>query len=258
MKTIIFFDVDNTIYHNALSEIPYQTKKLLHELSSNPDVILGLATGRGITKLEIIKDVLDLFKYKVLINGSVVYMNNEIIYEYPIDITDIEEVLSITKGNDFNVGMVGIADEAVNYSDQRVLEGMKDLRGLQLRVDPEFYLKNKIYQLWMFADSEEHILNVSRNLTKFDVYPWHQGGADFVYPFINKSFGIRKALEHEEDYRLICVGDGANDIKMIEMADIGIAMDNTRFSELKEKADFIAPHIEADQLYEFFKSINLV
>jgi hydroxymethylpyrimidine pyrophosphatase-like HAD family hydrolase len=110
----------------------------------------------------------------------------------------------------------------------------------------------------MFADSEEHILNVSRNLTKFDVYPWHQGGADFVYPFINKSFGIRKALEHEEDYRLICVGDGANDIKMIEMADIGIAMDNTRFSELKEKADFIAPHIEADQLYEFFKSINLV
>ena len=258
MKTIIFFDVDNTIYHNALSEIPLQTKKLLHELSSNPDVILGLATGRGLTKLSIIGDVLNLFKYKVLINGSVVYMYDEIIYDYPIEIKDIEEVLSITKGNDFNVGMVGIADEAVNYWDQRVFEGIKDLRGLELKVDSDFYLHNKIYQLWMFADSEEHILNVAKHLKKFDVYPWHQGGADFVYPFINKSFGIGKALEHETNYRLICVGDGANDVKMIEMADIGIAMDNTRFSELKEKADFIAPHIEADQLYDFFKSINLV
>ena len=42
------------------------------------------------------------------------------------------------------------------------------------------------------------------------------------------------------------------------MADIGIAMGNSRFFELKEKADHIAPHIELDQLYDFFKSLNLV
>ena len=84
MKTIIFFDVDNTIYNNTLGLIPLQTKRLLEELSKKEDIILGLATGRGIGKLEIIKDVLPFFTYKVLINGSIVYHHDEIIYDYPI------------------------------------------------------------------------------------------------------------------------------------------------------------------------------
>jgi hypothetical protein len=258
MKTIIFFDVDNTVYNNTLGKIPEQTRRLLAELSAKPDVVLGLATGRGFTKLEIIQDIIPLFTYLVLINGSVVYKNAQIIYDHPIDIQDIEEVLEITKGNDFNVGMVGISDEAVNYWDDRVGYGMKALRGISPKVDQDFYKHHLVYQLWMFADHEELILDIAKRITKFRVYPWHKGGADFVYPFMNKAFGIQKALEHEQDYRLICVGDGANDIQMIEMADIGIAMDNTRFSELKEKADHIAPHIMEDQLYQFFQKINLI
>ncbi|MFH0766930.1 MAG: HAD family hydrolase [Bacillota bacterium] len=258
MKTIIFFDVDNTIYNNTLGRIPEQTEKLLRELSKREDVILGLATGRGFKKLEIIQEVVDLFKYKVLINGSVVYMNDEIIYDHPISIDDIEEVLALTKGNDFNVGMVGIDDEAVNYWDECVGYGMRALRGISPKVDENFYKQHKIYQLWVFADDEAKILEIAKRIKKFQVYPWHKGGADFTYPTINKAFGIKKAIEHESDFRLICVGDGANDVKMIEMADIGIAMSNTRFDELKEKAKHMAPHIKEDQLYDFFKSLNLI
>ena len=258
MKTIIFFDVDNTIYNNTLGLIPIQTKRLLQELSKKDDIILGLATGRGISKLEIIKDVLPFFTYKVLINGSIVYHHDDIIYDHPIDIHDIAEVLEITKGNHFNVGMVGVNDEAVNYLDERVELGMQELRATTPKVDPDFYLHNKIYQLWIFADSEDRIVDVAKKINKFVVYPWHKGGADFIYPIINKSFGIKKALEHETDFRLICIGDGANDIQMVEMADIGIAMDNTRFTELKEKADHVAPHIKEDQLYDFFKHLGLI
>lgn len=258
MKTIIFFDVDNTIYNNALGKIPKQTIKLLKELSTKEDVILGLATGRGFKKLKVIEKVLPYFTYKVLINGSVIYKNDELIYDYPILTEDIKEVLDITKGTDFNVGMVGIEDEAVNYWDERVGYGMKALRGIFPKVDETFYLNHKIYQLWLFADDEHRILDIAKKITKFQVYPWHKGGADFIYPNTNKAFGIKKAIEHETDFQLICVGDGANDVKMIEMADIGIAMSNTRFEELKEKAKHLAPHIKEDQLYDFFKSINLI
>ncbi len=258
MKTLIVFDVDNTLYNNTLGKIPDQTKKLLEALSKKEDVILGLATGRGLKKLEIIEDVLPLFTYKVLINGSVIYKNDEIIYEEPILTEDILEVLEMTKGNDFNVGMVGINDEAVNYWDERVGYGMKALRGIFPKVDEYFYKNNKVYQLWMFADQEDMIIKIALKMPKFRVYPWHKGGADFVYPHINKAFGIKKIREQEEPLRLICVGDGANDIEMIEIADIGIAMDNTRFHELKEKADHIAPHIKEDQLYQFFESIHLI
>lgn len=258
MRTIIFFDVDNTMYNNSTGAIPNQTRKLLFELSKRDDVVLGLATGRGIAKLEIIKDVLPLFTYKVLVNGAYVLKNDQVIFDDPISLSDINEVLDLIKGTNLNVGMVGIDDEAVNCLNETVNKGMKALRGIYPKVDPSFHILHPIYQLWMFAEHESEILDMAKQMPKFRVYPWHQGGADFVYPEINKAFGIQKALSFEKDYRLICVGDGANDIQMIEMADIGIAMNNTRFNELKEKADHVAPHIMEDQLYDFFKSLNLI
>jgi peptidyl-prolyl cis-trans isomerase B (cyclophilin B) len=258
MKKIIFFDVDNTIYNNAKGEIPTQTKLLLYTLSQNPNVILGLATGRGLKKLEIIKDILPYFTYKVLVNGSYVLKNDEVIYDLPLKNSDIEEVLEIVKGLDLNIGMVGINDEAINYWNDRVAYGLKAVRGIFPVVNENFHLDHKVYQLWMFADLESDILKISKQIPKFRVFPWHKGGADFTYPHINKAFGIKECLKHENDYQLICVGDGANDIEMIEIADIGIAMDNTRFTELKEKADHIAPHIHEDQLHDFFEKLNLI
>jgi hydroxymethylpyrimidine pyrophosphatase-like HAD family hydrolase len=47
MKKIIFFDLDQTIYNNDTNEMPSQTKKLLEKLSKDPNVTLGLATGRS-------------------------------------------------------------------------------------------------------------------------------------------------------------------------------------------------------------------
>ncbi len=258
MRTIIFFDVDNTMYNNTTGAIPNQTRKLLFELSKREDVVLGLATGRGMTKLSIIQDVIHLFTYKVLVNGAYVLKHNDVIFDDPIAKEDLYEVLQLIEGSPLTIGMVGIEDEAVNRLSETVQNGMKALRGLSPKVDPNFHHEHPIYQLWMFADQEQSILDMAKKMPKFRVYPWHHGGADFVYPEINKSFGIKKALEKETDYRLICVGDGANDIQMIEMADIGIAMNNTRFTELKEKADHVAPHIMEDQLYDFFKSLGLI
>jgi len=258
MKTLIFFDVDNTLYNNKLGLIPNQTKKLIVELSKNNDVVLGLATGRSLKKLEIINDFLHYFKYKVLINGSVIFQNNEMIYHEPIKTQDILEVIQYTSQNHLNIGMCALEDEAVNFWDHRVEMGMKHLRGIAPKVDPLFYEKYSIYQLWVFADNEQIYDHLTSHLPKFLAYPWHVGGADFLYKHINKAYGIQKIIEKEAFDQIICIGDGANDVQMIEMADIGIAMGNSRFDELKEKADHVAPHIMDDQLYDFFKKVNLI
>ncbi len=255
IRTIIFFDVDNTIFSNAEGIVPDDTKRLLAELSKRKDVTLGLATGRGNTKLSVIADVLGFFTYRVLINGAVVYRNDEIIYDQPICPTDIDDVLKCV---DSSVGMVGLESEAVNVFDERVALGMQEIRGNVPVVDPSFHLKNKVYQMWIFTDHATDLTTIHEKLTKFSLYPWHKGGADFIYKHINKADGIKRVLDGETDYRLICVGDGANDVRMIEMADIGIAMANSRFPELKEKADHIAPHVLEHRLYAFFKTLNLI
>jgi peptidyl-prolyl cis-trans isomerase B (cyclophilin B) len=258
MKTLIFFDVDNTLYDNKLGMIPLQTQKLIKELSSNPNIVLGLATGRSLKKLEIIQDVLHFFKYRVLINGTVIFKDDQMIYDEPILVSDILEVIHYTSQNHLNIGMCALEDEAVNYWDHRVEMGMKHLRGIAPKVDPLFYEKYAIYQLWVFADHEQIFEHITTHLPKFLAYPWHVGGADFLYKHMNKAYGIKKIIEIEKFDQLICVGDGANDVQMIEMADIGIAMGNSRFTDLKEKADHVAPHIMDDQLYDFFKKIHLI
>jgi hypothetical protein len=41
------------------------------------------------------------------------------------------------------------------------------------------------------------LYEISKELPQFAMYPWHHGGADFIYPFINKALVFKKALEHE-------------------------------------------------------------
>ena len=188
-----FFDVDNTLYNNTTGAIPDQTRKLLFELSAKEDILLGLATGRGKAKLEIIKDVLPLFTYKVLVNGAYVLKDDHVVFDHPIATRDVLEVLELIKGTELNVGMVGIDDEAVSSINETVNKGMKTLRGHYPKVNPKFHLEYPIYQLWMFAESESQILDMATNMTKFRVYPWHKGGADFVYPEINKGIWHSKS-----------------------------------------------------------------
>ncbi|MFA5560878.1 MAG: HAD family hydrolase [Acholeplasmataceae bacterium] len=258
MKTIIFFDIDNTIYDNLQRRIPPQTKQLILDLAQNKNFELGLATGRNLSNTKIMGDLLPLFKYRVLLNGAVAMINDEIIYQAKIKKTDIKAALEIAKANNYNVGMMALNDDAVNKYDERVNDVMYQRRGVAPKVDSDFYLKHEIYQLWILADDDDKLSEIERQLPQFKAYAWHKDGADFLNPAHNKMDAIAKLLENEEAYRLICVGDGINDVAMIEKADVGIAMANSRFETLKEKANLIAPYIGLDQLFDFFKSNNLI
>jgi hydroxymethylpyrimidine pyrophosphatase-like HAD family hydrolase len=86
----------------------------------------------------------------------------------------------------------------------------------------------------------------------------HDGGADFIYPHIDKSFGIKQLRTIDPYDRVIEIGDGQNDLSMIVYADIGIAMGNAKDPIIKEKAQLVAPHIEENKLFDFFKEHQLL
>jgi len=73
MKKAYYFDLDNTLFFNDEGRILPNTLKLLYALRKQPNTILGLATGRSLEKLKIVKEILPLFDHMVLINGAMLY-----------------------------------------------------------------------------------------------------------------------------------------------------------------------------------------
>ena len=71
--------------------------------------------------------------------------------------------------------------------------------------------------------------------------------AEVVLKDITKATGIEKVLEYYGDSRdsVVAVGDGANDIEMVEYAALGIAMGNAS-DELKAVADYVAHRADDD------------
>jgi len=180
------------------------------------------------------------------------YINGKLVHDTPISKEDIDFVLEILKDTNVNIGMVSEVEDAILYEDARVDHAMKTLRGIHPVVKSNFHETSSIYQLWIFADSDDDIKNISNQLTKFHCFPWHIGGADFIYPHVHKAAGIQYLRALDPYDMMITVGDGLNDVSMIQLADIGIAMDNSRFDALKNEAQLIAPHIKDDLLYDFF------
>ncbi|NLK12218.1 MAG: HAD family phosphatase [Candidatus Phytoplasma sp.] len=259
MKKIIFFDVDNTILSNKQKRMLPQTKKLLEELNQDPNTILGFATGRGPSKVSILKETLPFFDYQILVNGAVTLnKQGQIISEIYIQKKDLEEALAVAKEHQINIGMVGFDQEVITGIDQTVEKALSGFQNIMPEINPKYYLNNHIYQIWMFQGKENDISNIVSKLSQFIPYFWHQDGVDLVYPSVNKANAIYEIKKKYPEHTLICIGDGHNDIDMIKMADIGVAMANTGYEELIEAADLIAPHIEEDRLYDFFKENNLL
>ena len=73
--------------------------------------------------------------------------------------------------------------------------------------------------------------------------------AEIVLPNVTKATGIEKMLEYlgEERNSVVAIGDGANDIEMVEYAELGISMGNGQ-EELKKVASYITDDVEKDGL----------
>ena len=76
---------------------------------------------------------------------------------------------------------------------------------------------------------------------------------------INKATGMERYLKAAGIARedSIAVGDGPNDLQMMEYAGIGIAMGNAR-EEVKERADMVTSSIDDDGIYRAFETLGLL
>ncbi len=253
----IFFDIDNTIYsveENQIRPSVIELFKKLHDKGFK----LGVATGRNNTNLEVLAPIEEYLDYYVLSNGMFVRDKfNKVIYKNNISKELFNIVYDIFKSSpEYYLGLGGTSWRF--FLNKRPLDIKKELEvGSfdQINFD-------ELETIWLVSLNQELIdeqIEYLRSLNKFNAYKWNKEGTDIVLLNHGKETGVSKILEQNNDCELlISVGDGDNDLRLMQMADFGIAMLTTKSEALINQAKYHISSVDSDELLELFKKLGYI
>jgi len=257
-KKIIFFDIDRTLYDPDSKSIPASTIEALRLLNEDESIEIAIATGRAFYMLHIIDEIKKYINIYVTINGQIIIKDNETIYRNPIPKKDVLHVVNLFNEKDMKYGFLGEFDETLNIVDEKGKKAFELVDMKLPRIDPHFYLDNDIFQMWTFSLRCEHdyFKNKFKNL---DVVSWLGDGFDVLSKGMSKKEGIKKILELEniELCNAYAIGDGDNDIEMLEYIPNSVAMGNGSI-EAKKHAKIITQDIKEDGLFNALKLLGLI
>ena len=238
-------DIDGTLLDSD-SNLTEETRKAIR-LGVEKGLIFTIASGRPIQGVEKLNEQLNLDLPFITYNGAMVVMgkSKRILYEQklsPVDSKSIYELgekygAMVIIWNDNKLYVNKMNDNAKQYSDISKTEPI-------LITDIDETVKNGATKaLWFddvaLIDKWEH--EVGRFLS--DSITYHTSRPYFL-EFVDKKASKALAMEKIGEIfgisrdEMIAVGDGINDLSMIEYAGLGIAMANAK-DAVKEKAGYI-------------------
>jgi Cof subfamily protein (haloacid dehalogenase superfamily) len=254
-KKFIVFDIDGTLLTTEMKFLD-STKQALVSLKEKGHDI-GIATGRDYATAKSIVDELEIDTY-VLCNGSVGYVRHELAHEVMLSKESIMKLIEIaTENNDQIVFQTANGLKRHFEEPGESLTKAYDSLGWALPDFDEMYWKqNSIIQAMLFCNPE----NLQKyTIEEFRYVSWHKFGVDVIPREGSKARTILKIAEENEFKRedIVFFGDGMNDIELMELSGIGVAMGNAE-TEVKDKADLITDSCDEHGIYNALKSMSLI
>lgn len=122
---------------------------------------------------------------------------------------------------------------------------------LTMAEDFEPVSREEIYQV-MLGCREADYPSILNGVSGAKITAWWDRAVDIIPASSGKGMGIRKILEyyHLERSEAMAFGDGNNDIEMLEVVGIGVAMENASL-QLKAIASDICGHVAQDGIYHY-------
>lgn len=272
MKHNIFIDIDGTLCDFS-GVIPDTAKKGIKAVRENGHKVF-ICTGRA--KSEVYKEVIDIgFDGMVCSAGAYIECENQMIFHQSIEekrmndlITYLQEsnAVFILETNEsvfiqkkFGPLLVeffkktGMADNKASKEYLNILAMVDDISTVnQVNKVIFFHSEKSIEQ--MQTDLSENFLILPNSIG-----PFAGNSGEISNKNINKATGIEKVLSYygKNKESVIAFGDGANDVEMLEFAQIGIAMGNA-WDKLKEFADDVTDSVLENGIYNSLIKYKLI
>ncbi len=242
----IFSDLDGTLVSFKTHTVPDSTREAIEE-AHRKGVKFFISTGRPYTDLKVVENL--PYDGVIALNGAECrWRDGRLVEEHFLDYQDFKKMLKFSEEYGFAICLELNDGFFVNKITPEVV-------GLATKIDHELpivcdidakFQEKGCGQLAVYFN-EELQNKLMPKLPGLIASRWMPIFADVSVRGVTKASGIRAfAKEMNIDIsETISFGDGGNDIPMIEVAGLGVAMGNAG-DDVKAAADYITDDVDMD------------
>lgn len=255
---LIAVDIDGTLL-NSKSQLTEKTVKTVRRLVDS-GVYFVLSTGRPFQGIEGFIAALGLQKMPyILYNGAMVMIGGEVVYSLTIP-ADIAQTVA-EQGHKRNSTQICWANNQL-YAEQdnEKVRFYKSISGVEpVIVKSLSELKDNGITKFVWYDDKELTARYFQEMTKLmgnkiNVHPSRIDFLEFVNKDCSKAVAMQKVMDAlgVKKEQTVAVGDGFNDLPMLEYAHLGVAMGNAD-QKVKDRCGYVTLSCDEDGLADFIE-----
>lgn len=245
-------DIDGTLL-NDNSELTENTRNKIKKAVER-GLVFTIASGRPIQGIEGLNRQLNLDVPYITYNGAMVVMgkSRQIIYQRNLSPEDSRDIVDLAR--EYNVTCMVWKDNRLFVSEinELVNKYTQISSVVPNKIDNlEKLLENGVTKI-LWYDTAEKIAEYQSKIGQYisknvNFHPSRPYFMEFVDVKASKAIAMEQIGNHYgiKQSQMIAVGDGFNDLSMIEYAGLGVAMANAP-EEVKKRADYITLSNEED------------
>lgn len=255
----VFLDIDGTLITAGDHHLPLSARMALSRLQSR-GIPVFLCTGRHRLEIEE-EDLLPglAFDGAVYMNGQLCEWHGDTVWENPIPAADLAALRRFLEQR----GRSCIFLERDRMYANRVDEWMRtEQQQIGTAVPPVRQITDletrRIYQAIPFVTPEEEA-ELLYQMPGCRTTRWGAHVVDLVSRSGGKENGIRRICQVMgiSPGQTLAFGDGDNDVGMLQLAGIGVAMGNA-LPHVRDSADMVTDRVEHDGLFNALQALHLI
>lgn len=260
MRKFIFIDIDGTLT-DKYGSVPESAAKAINRARSKGHKVF-IATGRS--RCEIFDYVLNVgFDGIVGAAGGYVEVEGKVIESCTMTKEESDRIINILQKN--NIKFSAEADDTVynNAETQMFLKDVFTSMGRDVETDLFYNMMTKVenfenidginkilyYDTKISVDEMKKVIGSKYTVIPYTVSAFGRNSGEINIKGITKARGIEKVIEYYGGNLkdTAAIGDGENDVEMLNFVNTGVAMGNSCQNVLK-CADFVTDNVDRDGL----------